>query len=137
MRKTKEAAAEAISLLDRAAAAPTPAEKEDLENQVWNVCKDFLSECLIELQSAVKTRNARSDAVAIAIFREFEQRWLAFLNRLTGKLRPAFQEGLRDQFKSGAALIFGLRLARAIWPHWTPSDADQTTESKKSPWASA
>jgi hypothetical protein len=122
MRKAKEAANEALGLLDQVAAATGEANKTALEEMAWDVIKGFLGDCVVEFQHQIKTRNAHSDAAAIAIFREFDQRWLGFLNRLTGKVTPKFQDELRDEFKFGAAFVVGVDIARRVWPTWVPTD---------------
>lgn len=139
MRKAKEAAAEVIVLLDRSIEADEPAQKDALESQVWDLIKAYLGEGIVELQAQARARHVHSNEATIAIFREFEQRWLAFLNRLTGKVNPKFQEELKDEFKSGAAFVFGLEVARIVWPQWQPSATDIKRAAdkavKNSPWA--
>jgi hypothetical protein len=139
MRKAKEAAAEANALLDQSINASLPSEKEAFENQVWEVIKSYLGECIVELQAQAKARNVHSNESTIAVFREFEQRWLAFLNRLTGKVNPKFQEEIKDEFKSGVAFVFGLDIAKFVWPQWQPSATDITRSAeaaaKSSPWS--
>lgn len=120
MRSAKDAARECLALIQAGDAYPagTPKAHEHAET-VFKFIKAYAIELIHDLVDQIKSRGIRDGNAILGQARLTDQRWNAFVHRVSSAGHPWIEE-TTDMFRMMVhdGLTTGPNLARLLWPTW-------------------